>query len=81
LVQSAGRLKQEGAQRGGGDGRHPASTTALAQFRSPLANLPPNLSPIGTQDEVSYKPKEMIHAMAIDKQKALHLSGKPVLAT
>jgi hypothetical protein len=23
----------------------------------------------------------MIHAMAIDKQKALHLSGKPVLAT
>jgi hypothetical protein len=33
----AGTLEQEGAKRGGGTGRHPPSTPAWAQLRSPLA--------------------------------------------
>jgi hypothetical protein len=42
--------------------------------------LPPaqSLSCIGAQDKVSYKPEEIIHAMAIDKEKALYCSNKPI---
>jgi hypothetical protein len=48
------------------------SAAALPTHRQTAHHLPLNLSPIGAQDKVSYKHKEMIHAMAIDKQKALY---------
>jgi hypothetical protein len=40
--------------------------------------LPLNLPPIGSQDKVSYKPEEIIHLMAIDKQKALYFSDNSI---
>jgi hypothetical protein len=51
---------------------------ALPTRRRTIQHLPLNLSP---KDKDSYKPKEMIHVAAIDKQKALPLSDEPVLAT
>jgi hypothetical protein len=57
------------------------SAAVLPTRRQTAHHLPLNLSPIGAHDKVSYKHKDMVHAMAIDKHKALYWSDKPILAT
>jgi hypothetical protein len=48
------------------------SSAALPTCLRTGQHHPLNHSPIGAQDKVSYKPKEMSHAIAIDKHKALY---------
>jgi hypothetical protein len=61
--------------------RHQHERSCCPTRRRTAQHLPLNLSPIGAQDKVYYKPEEIIHAIANDKQKALYCSDKPILAT
>jgi hypothetical protein len=48
------------------------SAAMLPTRRRTAHHLPLNLSPIGAHNKVCYKHKEMFHAMAIHKHKALY---------